>query len=60
MLEIIGKCFSRRLPEWKEKLQEMVPSYGQSLKRDPNLYRKVRAEADGTLGLQGHPAVARM
>ena len=51
MLEIIGKCFSKRLPGWKAKLEEMVPSYGKSLRDDATLYQKVRTEADSTLGL---------
>ncbi|RYD30416.1 MAG: malate:quinone oxidoreductase, partial [Verrucomicrobiaceae bacterium] len=49
MLDIIGRCFRNRLPGWKAKLEEMVPSYGRSLADDPDLYRKLRTEADGAL-----------
>lgn len=51
MLEIIEKCFPARLPEWKETLQEMVPSYGHELKSNSDLYSSVRAASDKTLGL---------
>lgn len=51
MLEIIGKCFPTRLPGWRAKLGEMIPSYGKSLASDPALYREVRGKADAALGL---------
>jgi malate dehydrogenase (quinone) len=51
MLDIIGRCFKNRLPEWKTKLEEMVPSYGKNLAADPDLYRKLRVAADGALGI---------
>lgn len=51
MLDIIGKCFTTRLPEWKTKLAEIIPSYGKSMAADPALYRKTRADTDATLGL---------
>lgn len=51
MLNIIAKCFEKRMPEWKSKLEEMIPSYGKSLAKDEALYRKLRKQADTTLGL---------
>ncbi|RYD66994.1 MAG: malate:quinone oxidoreductase, partial [Verrucomicrobiaceae bacterium] len=51
MLDILGKCFSKRLPDWKKRLTEMIPSYCKSLQDDPALYRTVRKEADQALGL---------
>ncbi len=51
MLDILTKCFSNRLPGWKSKLEEMVPSFGKSLANDPELYREVRGKADASLGL---------
>ena len=50
-LDILGKCFANRLPGWQERLEEMIPSYGKSLRDDPKLYRKVRKESDRALGL---------
>ena len=37
---------------WKDKLQEIIPSYGHSLIDDAALTRQVRAETASTLGLQ--------
>ncbi|MCW1887442.1 malate:quinone oxidoreductase [Luteolibacter flavescens] len=54
MLDILGKCFSKRLPSWKDRLEKMIPSYGKSLRDDPALYRKVREKADRQLGLAGN------
>jgi malate dehydrogenase (quinone) len=51
MLDILTKCFASRLPGWSSKLEEMIPSFGQSLANDPGLYRKVRSEADAALRL---------
>jgi malate dehydrogenase (quinone) len=51
MLNILEKCFAGRLPAWRERLQEMIPSYGKSLASDPELYRAVRQKADAALGL---------
>ncbi|MEO5714087.1 MAG: malate dehydrogenase (quinone) [Luteolibacter sp.] len=51
MLHILGKCFATRLPEWQGKLRKMIPSYGHKLVDEPGLYRKIRSDADTTLGL---------
>ncbi len=51
MLDIIGRCFSKRLPEWQPKLEAMIPSYGRSLAENPELYRDLRSKADGALGI---------
>ncbi len=51
MVTIIEKCFPKRLPEWKDKLGEMIPSYGHRLVNDAALYRKTRSDADSALGL---------
>ena len=54
MLDILGKCFATRLPNWRKRLEEMIPSYGKSLRDDAALYRKVRGEADHQLGLSSN------
>jgi malate dehydrogenase (quinone) len=51
MLDILGKCFAKRLPSWKKRLEEMIPSYGKSLRDDAALYHAVRNDADRALGL---------
>lgn len=43
MLQVIEKCFPDRLEkEWKEKLLEIIPSYGQKLSENPALAREIR------------------
>ena len=54
MIKVIELCFARELSAsgWKEKLQEIIPSYGRSLIDDAALTREVRAETAAALGLQ--------
>jgi malate dehydrogenase (quinone) len=50
MLEVIKRCFAKELKAtWMPKLQEMIPSFGDSLIDDAELCRKVRAETAAAL-----------
>lgn len=51
MLEVIEKCFPEHLNNWKPKLKEMIPSYGMSLMRNPDLIRQIHTSTARTLGL---------
>jgi len=51
MLEVIKKCFPQHLAEWEPKLKEMIPSYGVSLLKSPELISKIHASTAQTLGL---------
>lgn len=43
MLNVLEKCFPEKINgEWREKLLEMVPSYGQKLADNPELAQKLR------------------
>ena len=44
MLEVMEECFPELMKSstWKEKLEEMIPSYGKSLKDDKELTKRVR------------------
>jgi len=55
MLEVLEKCFSEEMEtdEWKEKLEEMVPSYKKSLINDAELMKTVRNRTLKTLNLGG-------
>lgn len=43
MLQVLEKCFGEQMKnEWKDKILEMVPSYGKKLSENPELAEKVR------------------
>lgn len=53
MLDVVEKCFPEKIHgEWKDKLLEMVPSYGQKLHENPELTEKVRQYAKEKLELE--------
>lgn len=51
MLELIEKCFPHLIEIWKEKLSEMIPSYGKSLIDDKKLYENIHEQTTKTLKL---------
>lgn len=53
MLEVIEKCFPEHLNAWKPKLKEMIPSYGMSLVKNPDLIHQIHTSTARTLGLNG-------
>jgi malate dehydrogenase (quinone) len=54
MIRVIELCFGSELSTggWKDKLREIIPSYGHSLIDDAALTRQVRADTAAVLGLQ--------
>jgi len=55
MLELLQRCFESEVRNgWSKKLNEMIPSFGQSLIKDADLCRKVRATTADVLQLK-HP-----
>ncbi len=43
MIQVLEKCFPDKVAnEWREKLLEMVPTYGQKLADNPELTRRIR------------------
>ncbi|WP_409305613.1 malate:quinone oxidoreductase [Peribacillus sp. SCS-155] len=57
MLEVLGKCFPQRMHEWEPKIKEMIPSYGMSLTENPELFQKVHASTEKSLGLAANEPV---
>jgi malate dehydrogenase (quinone) len=59
MLELIQDCFSDKLKTlpWQTKLQEMIPSYGQSLIKNAPLAERVTTRSREVLGLREAEAV---
>ncbi len=53
MLDVIGRCFKRQLPDWTPHLKDMIPSYGQSIADDAALCRQVRSDTGAALSLAG-------
>ncbi len=53
MVEVIERCFKDRLEQddWKPRLKEMIPSYGESLGQDAELLHRVRKHTLSTLKL---------
>jgi malate dehydrogenase (quinone) len=54
MLEILQRCFPDRLASqaWQQRLQALLPSYGQDLNADRELLQRSRDRSDALLGLQ--------
>ena len=60
MITLMERCFSDKIntPEWKSKLKEMIPSYGQSLSKNAELTKEVRTETSEVLKLNGDAVLA--
>lgn len=54
MLSLMKKCFKNKMStkDWKEKLKQMIPSYGQSLIEDGQLCYEIRTNTTEVLKLQ--------
>jgi malate dehydrogenase (quinone) len=54
MLTIIERCFPEQMKQsaWKQKLKELIPSYGESLIKNAELLGSVRDRTLSTLGLK--------
>ncbi|WP_219837224.1 malate:quinone oxidoreductase [Paenibacillus sp. R14(2021)] len=51
MLDVINKCFPQHMKAWEPKLKEMIPSYGISLMKNPELLQEIHASTAESLGL---------
>ena len=53
MIEVIERCFKKQLgsTDWQQKMQEMIPSYGESLDENVALLHTIRKRTRNTLGL---------
>jgi malate dehydrogenase (quinone) len=51
MLEVIRKCFPQQLKAWEPKIKEMIPSYGISLLKQPELLSEIQKSTSRALGL---------
>ena len=55
MITVIEQCFAKKLlnSKFKNKMKEMIPSYGQNLITNKKLLEKIRLSSLKTLGLKG-------
>ncbi|MFC4807794.1 malate:quinone oxidoreductase [Paenibacillus sp. GCM10023250] len=51
MLELMKKCFPQDMKTWEPKIKEMIPSYGLSLVKHPELIQDIHASTSRALGL---------
>lgn len=51
MLDVLENCFADQLPQWQEKLQEMIPSLGKNLAEHPELIQYIQTDVRQSLGL---------
>jgi malate dehydrogenase (quinone) len=53
MIDLIKKCFKEEFQseDWQNKLKIMIPSYGLSLKDNPELCKTIRIDSDTVLGI---------
>lgn len=51
MIQVIEKCFPMYMDEWKVKLKEMIPSYGEKLGDNEVLFKQVNEEVAEALQL---------
>jgi malate dehydrogenase (quinone) len=51
MLDVINRCFPEEMKKWEGKIKEMIPSYGQKLLDNPDLFKEIQASTDEILGL---------
>lgn len=60
MISLMKRCFTneRRIPAWRARLKQMIPSYGYSLAKDEKLLMEMRAWTSNVLGLETAPSVA--
>ena len=53
MLDVMNKCFKKEMAseEWQRKLKQMIPTYGQTLKDNPEFCRETRKRTHTILEL---------
>lgn len=52
-LDMMKKCFPQQMPAWEPKMKEMIPSYGVSLAKNPELFATIQSATAQALGLNG-------
>ena len=51
MLDVLERCFPENFPGWKDKITEMIPSFGTELSESPEAAREELAATAAVLRL---------
>ena len=51
MVNLLKRCFPQEFPQWEGRIREMIPTYGISLEKNPDLLKQVQASTAATLKL---------
>ena len=51
MVNLLKRCFPQEFPQWEGRIREMIPPYGISLEKNPDLLKQVQASTAATLKL---------
>ena len=51
MVNLLKRCFPQEFPQWEDRIKEMIPTYGISLEKNPDLLKQVQASTAATLKL---------
>ncbi len=55
MLDVVERCFPQHMDEWKPRIKEMIPSYGESLVDNQELFDEVHFSTAKALKLATKP-----
>ncbi|BAT19454.1 malate dehydrogenase (quinone) [Asaia bogorensis] len=50
-LKVVQQNFASRLPEWRTRLEAIIPSYGLDLRKDESACRRIREQTGRVLGI---------
>ncbi|KQL48266.1 malate:quinone oxidoreductase [Brevibacillus choshinensis] len=59
MLDLMKKCFPQHVDAWEPKIKEMIPSYGLSLLKEPELIHEIHSSTARSLGLNSELALVK-
>jgi len=51
MIQVLKENFPEKFQEWKQEIEEMIPSYGKDLNEDTGLLNQVKSETNEHLKL---------
>lgn len=49
MVDLLERCFGKKMVEWGPKIKELIPSYGKTLANEPEMFKKLWDESQKAL-----------